>query len=386
MKRMQLGATSFLLLTGLGWAEGSQAAIRAKATICEDCSYQQALSYAKEQATPQMQCSYATEVPAPASEQCRSTEARYVVYSAASQQVYGFRIYHTNQGEPSYNLALAASNVPVEAEVTRLLKVAAEARNHLKQGISQIPAELVQQLGVYAVATPSELSAQTQTQSADQCRQNPHARAIRDALDSSGRLATLQLAASNSMVHKKTETVSWFKNKDGLSEFSLEADTFGLTSPSSQSGSVSVSGTFKVNSESNVQYITRTYYPNPNHDSVTAGLTATSATSSKVVDKIDYGSGLPRVRVEHNGTVIEGVVLRFIINTKVATPLSVSKCVHEELKKLVAIRPSTTVPGSGQEGPIGPVDGGGSPGGLPMQCTWDVYSNGVWSGSYQSDC
>jgi hypothetical protein len=343
MKRIQLGAASFLLLTGLGWAEGSQAAISAKATICEDCSYQQALSDAKEQAAPQIQCSYATEVPDPASEQCRSTETRYVVYSAASQQVYGFRLYHTNQGGPSYNLTLAASNVPVEAEVTRLLKVAAEARNHLKQGISQIPAELIQQQGVYAVAAPSALSAQAQ--SADQCSQNPHVRAIRDALDSSSRLNTLQIAANNSLVHKKTETVNWFKNKDGLSMFSLDSVSYGLTSPSTQFGSVSASGTFKVNSESNVQYITRTYYPNPTHDGVTAGLTATSATFSKVVDKIDYGSGFPIVRVEDNATVIEGVALRFIINTKAATPLSVSKCVHEALKKLVDIRPSTTASG-----------------------------------------
>lgn len=378
MKRMQLGATGFLLLTGLGWAEGSQAAISAKATICEDCTYQQALSDAKEQAAPQIQCSYATEVPDPASEQCRSTEAHYVVYSAASQQVYGFRIYHTNQGGPSYNLTLAASNVPVEAEVTRLLKVAAEARNHLKQGISQIPAELIQQLGVYAVATPSGLSAQAQTQSADQCSQNPHVRAIRVALDSSGRLATLQLAASNSLVHKKTETVSWFKNKDGLSDFSLDADTFALTSQPSQLGLVSVSGKFNVKAESNVQYITRTFHPNPNNDSVTAGLTATSATFSKVVDKIDYGSGLPTVSVDIDGTAIEGVLLRFIVNTKAATPLSVSKSVHEELKKLVDIRPSTTAPGEPGTG--------GNHGGLPVQCTWDVYSNGVWSGSYQSDC
>ncbi|RVU33528.1 hypothetical protein EOE67_16050 [Rheinheimera riviphila] len=271
----------------------------------------------------------------------------------------------------------------VEAEVTRLLKVAAEARNHLKQGISQIPAELIQQLGVYAVAAPSGLSAQAQ--SADQCSQNPHVRAIRDALDSSGRLNTLQIAANNSLIHKRTETVSWFKNKDGLSVFSLDAVSFGLTSPSSQFGSVSASGTFKVNSESNVQYITRTYYPNQNHDSVTAGLTSTSATFSKVVDKIDYGSGIPVASVEDNATVIEGVALRFIINTKASTPLSVSKCVHEELKKLVDIRPSTTAPGGGYGEP-GEPGTGGNHGGLPVQCTWDVYSNGVWSGSYQSDC
>jgi hypothetical protein len=382
MKRMQLCAASFLLLTGVGWAESSQAAVSTKAAVCENCSYQQALNDAKERAAPPIQCSYPTEVRDPSTEQCHSSEAHYVVYSAASQQVYGFRVYHTNQGSPSDNLTLAVSNEPVEAEVTRLLKVAAEARNHLKQGISQIPAELIQQLGVYAVAFPSALSAQIQ--SAAQCSQDPHARAIRDALDSSGRLATLQLAASNSLINKRLETVSWFKNKDGLSVFSLDSVSFGVTSPSSKFGSVSASGTFKVNAESNVQYITRTYYPNQNHDSVTAGLTATSATFSKVVDKIDYGSGVPIASVEDNGTFIEGVPLRFVINTKANTPLSVSQCVHDELKKLVDIRPSTTSPGGGKGEPGSP--GGSDHGGLPRQCIYDVYSNNIWTGSYQTSC
>jgi hypothetical protein len=380
MQRMQIWGLSLFLLSCSGV---SHAAISAKATICSDCSYQQALALVQEVAAPAIQCTYANEVPDAASEQCNSIESRYVVFDIKTDQAYGFRLFHSNQGGPFYSLELQASNEPVEADIQRLLRVAAQARGHLQQGIAEITASLVQQLSIYSVQTVSVFSAEAQ--SSDQCSQDPHARAIRDAVDSRNRLATLQNAADNSFINKKSETVSWFKNKDGLSMFSLDSVSFSLTSPSGSFGSASIEGTFKVVPGSDKQFITRTYYPNSALDSVTVGLTSTSASFSTVVDVIDYSSGIPRVSVSENGTFIEGVALRFITNTTLGTPLSVSACVHNELKKLLDIRPSTTS-GGGSEGPPGSVNGGGSGGGDLSTCTYDVYSNGRWTGSYQSVC
>jgi hypothetical protein len=367
---MQILVVSLILL---GCSGGPKPSISAKATVCDDCSYQQALTLAKEVAAPAIQCTYANEVADPASEQCTSIESRYVVFDARTDQAYGFHLFHSNQGGPSYSLELQTADEPVEADILRLLRVAAQARSHLQQGISESTADLIQQ--VYLA--PNKAVVQAPVLTVEQCSQDPNAKAIRDALDSTNRHVILQNAAINSLVAKKSERVHWFTDKDGRSQFSYSSKTETLEPAFAE-------GSFQLPLSSGKQFITRSYHPNAALDSVTVGLTVTSASTSTVVDVIDYSSGIPRVSVSENSTVIEGVALRFIINTTLGTPLSVSACVHNELKKLMDVRPSTTS-GSGSEGPSGPVNGGGSGGDLST-CTYDVYTNGRWTGSYQSVC
>lgn len=333
MDVLRLTAAGLCLLLSSTAVDAAQRPINTRATVCEDCSYQQAVSYAKAHAAPRIECSYATEIRDLASEQCHSTESRYIVYSAASQQSYGFRLYHSNQGGSADALTLQLADEPVEAEVTRLLQLAADARGHLQQGIAQIPADIIKQTGLYAVRSPAEFS--TYADSNNTCSQDPHARALQDALSSNRRLNTLQLAAGNSLLSKKAETVTWFKSKAGLTLFNLDTVSFSISSPSSKFGSVTVSGTFNVNAESDTQFITRTYYPNAEHDAVNAGLTPTSTTFSKVVDRIDYASGAPVASVDTNATFIEGIGLRFLIEAKTDKPFAAGKCVAEKHQALL---------------------------------------------------
>lgn len=335
MDVLRLTAAGLCLLLTSTVVDAAQKSINTRATVCEDCSYQQAVSYAKAHAAPRIECSYATEIRDLASEQCHSIESRHIVYRAASQQSYGFRLYHSNQGGSADALTLQVRDEPVAAEVSRLLRLAADAREHLQQGIAQIPADIINQTGVYAVQALAEFSLYANSSNA--CSQDPHARALQDALSSNRRLNTLQLAASNSLVSKKAETVNRFKNKAGLTLLSLDTFSFSMSSPSSKFGSVAVSGTFKVNAESGTQFITRTYYPNAEHDTVNVGLTATSASFSKVVDRIDYASGTPVASVDINATFIEGIALRSLIDAKTDKPFAASNCVDKKLKEFLDI-------------------------------------------------
>lgn len=374
----------FVFFSCASHSPACEASVNLEATVCTNCSYQEALAIAKDVATPDLSCSYANEVPDPSSEQCFSSEKSHIVFNVATNQSYKFKIYHDNQGFPSYSMGVVVTSESVDPEIERLLRIASEARGNLQGVIDQIPSQLVAQLtstGLHQVLESDVFTTQTSTD----CAQNPHARAVKDAVDSNARLNVLQYAANNSFVRGKSETVSWFKNKDGLSQFSLDSVTFGITSPSTKFGAVSVQGTFKVEPNSQRQFITRTYYPNPSHDSVTVGLTSTSSDFSKVVDVIDYSSGMPVATVSDNGTVIEGVVLRFILNTSTGSPLVVSKCVHEELKKALDIRAANQGSSSGAGESPSPGSGGGSSGGVPY-CTYDVYTNGRRTGSYQALC
>ncbi|WP_189431268.1 hypothetical protein [Alishewanella longhuensis] len=92
-----------------------------------------------------------------------------------------------------------------------------------------------------------------------------------------------------------------------------------------------------MNAESGTQFITRTYYPSAEHDAVNVGLTPTSASFSKVVDRMNYASGTPVTSVDPNLTFIEGIALRFLIDAKTDKPFAASKCVDEKLKELLDI-------------------------------------------------
>ncbi|GHG64952.1 hypothetical protein GCM10010919_11960 [Alishewanella longhuensis] len=61
MDVLRLTAAGLCLLLTSTVVDAAQKSINTLATVCEDCSCQQAVSYTKAHAAPRIECSYATE-------------------------------------------------------------------------------------------------------------------------------------------------------------------------------------------------------------------------------------------------------------------------------------------------------------------------------------
>ena len=108
-------------LVGLGAPiAGAQATnVHEDAVICFNCSYQQAVEYAKERVTPRIICGeLANPQGTYAEPKCSSQPREVVVYDGIRKQGYGFRLSHSTLAEGAGRRRLQIEERPVAPEIS----------------------------------------------------------------------------------------------------------------------------------------------------------------------------------------------------------------------------------------------------------------------------
>lgn len=122
----------------------SQANIHEHAVICFDCSYEQAVHYAIEEAHPTISCDSGNASAGLPTNNCRSEPRQIVVYDGLHHKTYGFTLQHNQQGLHRHQLVLQVLDREISPEVSKLLRTVAEARLQLQSEMNIIPAAVLQ--------------------------------------------------------------------------------------------------------------------------------------------------------------------------------------------------------------------------------------------------
>lgn len=164
---------------------------------CESCSLSEAQQIAIQVATPVIQCqppNGETGITI-GNQECYSQPKKYYVYSKTNDNLYGFSLYHFNQGANSpFNLQLKVDVFTPSTTIRNAVVTSIAWHNEMKVGLEHLSNAFTK-----AVNSPSEnllkQSSMSYTRSAtsgSSCSSHPSYRALYDAL-SPGFKADLQL-------------------------------------------------------------------------------------------------------------------------------------------------------------------------------------------------
>lgn len=365
-------------MAGLG-TQALQAQVpnaREDAVICFNCTYQQAIEYAKDWAMPLPKCTNDNASSnSEASQSCDNQPRKVLVYDAIGKQGYGFRLSHHNHG-------MQVADRVITSDILSLLGIAADARLELQASMATLAQEVVQSpLESRAENLLRDLQAKAKsgvaTASVSNCANNRDAKALTDALNDDLAMR-LQRAAQLVYQAKRDSIISAFRRKHNLNSLVLDSLTFGINS-----GSVQIAGSFKLTEEHTG--ITRTYYPTGMVS--TPGVYQNALGVPTVVFQLKYDHNSMRVEVDLDNSQMGGYALRRLkANSGGRNAPVLSSCLAEVMKMFFDVRlaPGGGIPQDPLPPPNSPYPGG--PGGTP-QCVYDVYTRGAgYSGSYRADC
>lgn len=347
-----------IFLLGLGALVSSNIAMADEVDVfgCENCSYSDAQTRAVQRATPVLQCfppDGQTEITID-NQQCFSESKKFYVYVRSTQQIYGFHLYHTNQGGWPIDMQLQVDDYTPSSQTLSAIQDAMSIYESKLSALSEISEELSENF-----SSPDQLqssgsansfnSFQMSSSSETQCERSGSYNAVKDAFST-----TLK----QTMFDRAND---YYRTLDG-GEFG-DFQNMRLTGGglSLQVGGVGVNASIEY--VDGYQFIERRY------SWVEGVADPANFEPSRVVFKLSLVEGVVQVDIDDNFTQIDGVSLASMKDqfATVDGQQVLSDCARDALDEYFPESTSEPIDDGGSTGGGGvfppPGSGGGSGGG-----------------------
>lgn len=366
-----------IILLGLGTMSLGKLAVAGDIEMfgCENCSYSEARSKALQESTPMLQCfppNNQTEITID-NQECFSQPRTYYVYVRNTQQIYGFNLYHTNQGGTPFGMSLQVDDFTPSSEITNRIEDAMAIYESRLAILSEIAEQLSENF-----TSPEQLqdsmnansfsSFQMSTSSEIQCARSGAYNAVKDAFST-----TLK----QTMFDRANE---YYQTLAGG-----EFGDFQNMRLIGGGASMQIRG---VGFNASIEYIDGFQFIERRYSWIEGVVDPANFQPSRVTFKLALVDGVVQVEVDDNFTQIDGVSLASMKDqfATIDGGQVLSVCARDALDEYFPDSTSEPVNGGGTGGGTFPNPGaGGGGGGLPIGggggssdlCRQHYYINGV---------
>ena len=345
-----------------------------EAKICYNCSEVEARSFAlAREFEPELMC-YADDVFSPDfSQSCYSQPNQVLVANASTGQVWGFDIFHDNQGSAEYEIELKAQRFTVSGQAKKLMTDILTTYSELDAVIASVNRDLESPSTIFDNTANASLGLELKrsvvgTYSSSNCSDNSNtARAVRAAFDSQTLTNLLDYVQAD------------YKNKYPNPESEFTYSRFNGGSFSAGAGGIGIGGSWEFIS---VNRLLEANFPSD----------VPGSPANKVVYNVYMERGAIDVDVNEASTRIGGFS---ISSLRRGGAINVNACLLEKLNQYIKASVQSD-PVGGNFGDSSPVDYGRGRGFIPQSsgsgggietCTWRFYdSQGEQMFSMQGPC
>lgn len=193
-KGLVYGGSSLVLslLAGCSNVANATTADHEVGYFCKDCSYQEAVEFAKQKAVPNMSCRISSTPTDDYVETCYSQPKLYYVLNETSRRLNGFIVKHNNQGKMRHELQVVAESRNLSRDHTTLILEALDAKQLLARNLTKAARDFSGVINTESATGQSRFAIQAadknMTTAAENdpkanCANDPHSQALSDALN-----------------------------------------------------------------------------------------------------------------------------------------------------------------------------------------------------------
>lgn len=159
--------------------------------FCKDCSYQEAVEFAKQKAVPNVSCRISSTPTEDYVENCYSQPKLFFVLNETSRRLNGFIVKHNNQGMARHELVVVAEERSLSRDHSNLILEALDAKQLLNRNLAKAASDFFYEINPSTRSTASGLSLSNvgalmplaETDPKANCANDPHSQALSDALN-----------------------------------------------------------------------------------------------------------------------------------------------------------------------------------------------------------
>lgn len=355
-----------------------------KVFVCDDCGPHSAKTVAKQKATPDLWCQGSDgNMVTLENQECFSKPQTFYVVNYQGNQVFGFDLYHTNQGGKSWEMTLEVNELNLASASSSIIYEAVGYVHQINEDLIVVTRDMDE-----TYYTPDEVRNEIITRSFKQDRtsiQTLTSSSDVSCEDHPSYLATAHGLAPETRANLAIQLNEEYNTLNGSASSSFEKYqvTGGTIGVSKNGATFGISGEFIQESK----FFTKTY------GWQTPSLVGSDYISPKIVYQAEFRDGTIQVRVNEVMSIVDGVSLTELRSNNATNSDSnqLSECALEGLKVHFdyKIEPPAGLGGGGSPGGGFPGGGGtgGNEGGFPIEggtgggtdrC--DIFYYNPWSG------
>ncbi|WP_166837480.1 hypothetical protein [Rheinheimera pleomorphica] len=159
--------------------------------FCKNCSYQEAVELAKQNAVPNMSCRISSTPMEDYVETCYSQPKRYYVLNETNRRLNGFTVKHSNQGKMRHELQVVVERRNLSRDHTTLILEALDAKQLLARNLAKAAGEFSDVIDTssrsakssYTLNNIKTVAKASGSDPKANCANDPHSQALSDALN-----------------------------------------------------------------------------------------------------------------------------------------------------------------------------------------------------------